>query len=275
MLSKYTSKALVVIDPQVKDKEELFEKTVNHLYNLDYVLNKKNFLQALKAREEAGNTELMPGVALPHAKSDSVEKLFLCIIILQEGIDFHNSEMGKAKIIFFFGTSNQYNKEYLQLLARSARLLKIEEFRKQLLESTEAEQIMQVLEKFDLQENQITESKKQFMMLITLHIEHKLDDLLTTLIELGVTNATVMESMSLKSRISLEIPLFSGMSYPGGKKPKESIVVISTIKDEMTAYRLVELLKENNLDMNKKGVGNIQIIEAPLLLGNPDEEIDL
>ncbi len=275
MLSNYVNKDLVIIEPQVKDKEELFEKMVNHLYNLDYILNKKSFLQALKEREEVSNTELMPGVALPHSRSDSVEKLFMSIVLIRNGLDFGNPEMGKAKIIFFFGTSDKFNKEYLQLLAKSARLLKIEEFREKLLQCHDPFDVIKLLDEYDKPEAEIEESKSHYTMIITLHEAHRVDDLLTTMVELGITNASVLNSISLSSKITLDVPVFSGMYYAEEKKHKESIVVICLVNDDKTAYRLAELLKENRLDFEKKGVGFIQIIETAMLIGNPDEEIEL
>lgn len=275
MLSHYTVKDLIIIDPQVKDKDDLFEKMVNHLYNLDYIFNKKGFLKALKEREKVANTELMAGVALPHSRSDSVEKLFLSIVIVREGIDFGNPDMGKAKIIFFFGTADKFNKEYLQLLAKSARLLKIEEFRERLLSCTDSDQVMMLLDEYDKPEEEIIEGDKQYMMLITLHNEQKLEDLLSSLIELGITNATIMESMSLKSRVSLDIPLFSGIDYVKDKKHKESIVVMCLTTDINHPERLAGLLKENDIDLECKGTGFIQIIESALLIGNPEEEVEL
>ena len=275
MLSHYVNKDLVIIEPQVKDKEELFEKMVNHLYNLDYILNKKDFLHALNERENVSNTELMPGVALPHSRSDSVEKLFMSIVIIKEGLDFGNPDMGKAKIIFFFGTSDKFNKEYLQLLAKSARLLKIEEFHDRLLHCKEPHQVINLLDEFDKPEVEVTESKTRYLMLITLHDSHRLDDLLTTMVELGITNASLLESTSLSSKITLDIPVFSGMYFSDDKKQKESVVIISQINDQNSALRLAEILKENKIDFNKKGVGYIQLIEISFLIGNPDEEIEL
>ncbi|MBW6516671.1 MAG: PTS sugar transporter subunit IIA [Candidatus Cloacimonetes bacterium] len=275
MLSHYINKDLVIIEPQVQNKEELFEKMVNHLYNMDYILNKKAFLQALQDREDVSNTELMPGIALPHSRSDSVEKLFMSIVLIKDGLDFGNPDMGKAKIIFFFGTSDKFNKEYLQLLAKSARLLKIEEFRDNLLQCKEPSQVIQLLDEYDKPEDEAEESKVYYTMIITLHETHRLDDLLTSMVELGITNASLMESTSLSSKISLDIPVFSGMYFDETKKHKESKVIICLINDQKTAHRLAELLKENNLDFNKQGVGFIQIIETSLLIGNPDEEIEL
>lgn len=275
MLSYYTNKDLVIIEPQVSSKEELFEKMVNHLYNLDYILNKKSFLLALNEREQLSNTELMPEIALPHSRCDSVEKLFLSIVLIKEGIDYGNPEMGKAKIIFFFGTSDKYNKEYLQLLAKSARLLKNDEFKEELLHANMPEQVIDLLDKYDKQEAETIDTKTHYLMIITLHKAHLLNELLTTLVELGITNATVLTTKSLHNIITLDILVFSGTLYADKKKHTDSEMVMCHINDLKIAHRLADLLRENKLDLEKPGNGFIQIIETDTLIGNPDEEIEL
>jgi len=267
MLSHYTNKDLVILNPEIKSKKELFEKMVNHLYNFDYIIHKKDFLQALLDREEVANTELMPGVALPHSRSETVEKLFLSIVIHREGIDYENEEMGKAKIIFFFGTSVKFNKEYLQLLAKSARLLKNEDFREKLLQTTSPAKVISLLDEFDRDEDSASESKTSYLMLITLHNSQRLNDVLSSLIELGITNASVIKVESLSNKISLDLPIFSSLYYDDKKRQKNSILITCQINDLKISHQLNELLVANGIDFNSKGTGFIQIVESEFILG--------
>ena len=102
MWKEILDKELIIINPEISSKKELFEKMVNHVYNHDYIVNQKKFLEALWNREEMSSTELISEFAFPHARSKVVEKLFVCIIIIKDGIDYNNPELGPAKIIFFF-----------------------------------------------------------------------------------------------------------------------------------------------------------------------------
>ena len=275
MLTHYTNENLIIIDPQTESKESLFDKMVNHLYNLDYVLNKKEFLQTLLEREQLSNTELMPGIALPHSRSESVVKPFLSIVIKKSGIEYGNPEMGKAKIIFFFGTSEKYNKEYLQLLAKSARILRDENLQAKLLECTTPSEVIALLNEYDRPDLMQSQNPNHYLMLITLHHAHRLDDLLTHLVELKITNASVIEASSLNNKLTFDVPAFSGLYYEDKKKQKESYLITCTIDDLEIATRLIEILKSNKLDFNKKGTGFVQIIESDMLLGNPEEHLDL
>ncbi|MCB5230970.1 MAG: PTS sugar transporter subunit IIA [Candidatus Cloacimonas sp.] len=275
MLTHYTNEDLIIIAPQVTTKESLFEKMVNHLYNLDYVLNQKEFLQTLIDREKISNTELMPGIALPHARSESVVKPFLSIVIKKEGIEYDNPEMGKAKIIFFFGTSEKYNKEYLQLLAKSARILRDKDLQERLINCSKPAEVIALLNEFDRSDLMQSEVPNRYLMLITLHLSHRLHDLLTFLVELNITNASVTQVSSLNKKLTFDVPAFSGLYYEDEKKQRESYIITCAINDINIASRLNEILKENNIDFAKQGTGFIQIIESDMVLGNPDEVLDL
>ena len=65
MWKEILDKKLIIINPKISSKKDLFEKMVNHVYNHDYVTNQKKFLAALWSREEMSSTELIPSVAFP------------------------------------------------------------------------------------------------------------------------------------------------------------------------------------------------------------------
>ncbi len=82
MWKKIIDKDLIVINPDIKDKQALNEGSVNLVYNKwDDILNRKQFLEALQEREKVSNTELIPGVAFPHARGEAAAWLFLSIVI--------------------------------------------------------------------------------------------------------------------------------------------------------------------------------------------------
>ncbi|MCD4797126.1 MAG: PTS sugar transporter subunit IIA [Candidatus Cloacimonetes bacterium] len=274
MWKKIIDKNLIVINPDVTTKRELFEGMVNHVYNHDYILNQKKFLKALNDREEMANTELMQGIALPHARSKVVEKLFMCIIIRKEGIEYDNSEMGKAKIIFFFGCSEEQNKEYLQLLAQANRLLRKPGFRKGLLEAGSVDEVAKVLEEFDDEEIETGEHKNH-LMILTLNEHNEAADVMNAMVELGITNASIIDATSMARKLAYELPVFAGLSYMAQGKSKRSTIILAHIESRDLAYKLSQLLKENGIDLDKKGVGFIQIIEVADIIGNYEEDIEL
>ena len=257
MWKNYINKDLIVINPEVKDKKALFEGLVNLVYNNDYILNRKQFLEALEERERVSNTELSPGVAFPHARSDAVAKLFLSIVISQTGVDYNNQEMGPAQIIFFFGCSPADVKEYLQLLAKSSRILRKKEVRERLLLCKTPDQVVDLLIEFSDEEIE-AQSDANYLMLLTLNKVVDLADVMSALVEAGITNASIVDSTSMAKKLAYEMPVFAGLSYMTPGKSKKSQLIFAYLENKSMANKLAKLLKEQKIDLDKKGVGYIQ-----------------
>lgn len=274
MWKKNIDKNLIVIDPEVRNKTELFEGLVNHAYKYDYIRNKKKFLQALTEREKMANTELVPGIALPHARTNATEKLFICIVIIKKGIDYDNPEMGPVKIVFFFGCNEEQNREYLQILAKSNRLLKKNEFREKLLNCLTADQVVELLAEYD-EEEQAGGDSGNYLLIMTLGEPSQADEVMSAMVELGITNASILEATSMAKKLAYELPVFAGLSYLAQGKSRQSNLIFAHVENKEIARKLAGLLKSNGIDLDKTGVGYIQLIKVDDVIGSFEEEIEL
>jgi len=274
MWKKIIDKNLVIINPEIKDKKALFEKLVNHVDKNDYILNRNQFLEALIERENVSNTELSPGIAFPHARSEAVARLFLSIVISKAGIEYDNPEMGPAQIIFFFGCSPADVKQYLQILAKSSRILKKEEFRRELLLCKKPDEVVDLLMQFSDDET-ADQDPNNYLMLLTLNDLDDMSEVMSTMIEAGINNASIVESVSMAKKLAYEIPVFAGLSFLAQGKSKKSQLIFACLESKKTAEKLVQLLKEIDLDLGKKGVGFIQLIKIDTIFGDPEEELEI
>jgi mannitol/fructose-specific phosphotransferase system IIA component (Ntr-type) len=265
---------MIIIDPQVKSKQELFEEMVNHAYNQDLVMNKKKFLNALLEREKMANTELIPGIALPHARTNATHKMFISIVILKKGLDYGNPEMGPVKIVFFFGCDENHNKEYLQLLAKSNRILKKKGFQEKLLQCETPDEVLELLTIFDDEVGE-EETGKKYLLLFTLYVPDKTTEVMNSMVELGITNATIVDATSMAKTLAYELPIFAGLSYMAQGKSKRSSLIFAHIENRNLARKLADLVKENGIDLSRKGVGYIQTIRVEDIIGNFEEDIEL
>lgn len=274
MWKKIIDKKLIVINPEVKNKKDLFKNMVTLAYNNDYITSKKSFYNSLMEREEKANTELIAGVGLPHARSESADKLFLSIIIMKDGLDYGNPDLGPVKIVFFFGCPEASNKEYLQLLAKSSRLLRNEDLRNRIIACETQDEVVALLEEFSISE-EIAEPKQNYLMVFTLNEPEHSQDILSAMVELGITNASIVESSSMAKKLAYEMPLFAGLAYMTSSKSKSSELILAHVEDKKIAFQLAKLLKENGIDLEKRGVGFIQLIKVDGIIGNFEEDIDL
>ncbi len=274
MWSNYINTDLIILNPVVKSKDELFSKMVNHAYNHDLIVKNDEFLSALKDRESKGNTQIMKDVALPHARSIHVERLFMQIVVFNDGFDYGNPDLGDIRVVFFFGSPDNSNKEYLQLIAKSSRLLRNQEFRDGIINARKPEDIMSILNKHDVDEAK--DRKLEFYtMKVIVHDEDVSDDVLSALAELGITNGTISECTSVARKIAYEIPVFAGFSYLNDEKSTKTFCIESIINNKDIGKKLYNILKENDIDLNNPNTGYIKLTPVEAIIGNIDENIDL
>ena len=274
MWSNYINKDLITLNPVVKGKDELFSKMVNHAYNLDLIVKNDEFLSVLKERESKGNTQIMKDVALPHARSIHVEKLFMQIVVFRDGFDYGNSDLGDVRLVFFFGSPDNNNKEYLQLIAKSSRLLRNKEFRDGIINAVTPEDIMAVLNRHDSEEAKFKRTD-YYTMKVIIHDEEMTNEVLSALAELGVTNGTISECTSIARKIAYEIPVFAGFGYLNDEKSTKTVCIESIINNRDISTKLYRILRENNIDLNNPNTGYIKLTRVEEIIGNTEENIDL
>lgn len=273
MWENIINEKMILINPEVSSKDELFNRIVDNAYQQDLILNKKKFLKSLFDRESVANTELIPGIAIPHARTNATHKLFVSIIIIKDGLDYDNPQMGPVRIIFFFGCDEMHAKEYLQLLAHSNRILKKQDFQQKLLLCQSPTEVMNLLAEFSEQKDE--ETVDNYLLLITLFKPDLTNDVLNSLVELGITNATLIDATSMAKKLAYEMPIFAGLSYMAQSKSKSSSLIFAHIRSRNVTDKLLNLLKGNGVDLNKKGTGFLMTIKADEILGNLDEDIEL
>jgi fructose-specific phosphotransferase system IIA component len=104
------------------------------------------FEQEVVRREREIPTGLQMGAALPHARSRVVKEIVMAFARLEEGVDFGASDQEPARLIFLFGVPNDQINDYLKLVARLCRLVKVKSFRKKLLAAKNPEEVIGLLQ---------------------------------------------------------------------------------------------------------------------------------
>ncbi len=84
----------------------------------------KAFINALKEREEIMTTGIGFGIAVPHAKLESVHKLAFAIGISKKGIDFNSIDGQPVHLVVLVAAGERQHKEYLKLLSKIMSVLK-------------------------------------------------------------------------------------------------------------------------------------------------------
>ncbi len=110
---------------------------------------KESIIAAIMKREELGSTGIGKGVAVPHTKHPSVDKLVATIALSSSGVDFASLDGEDVFILFLLVSPPDRPGDHLRALENISRHLRNDSFCKFLRQSTSAQAVMELLEEAD------------------------------------------------------------------------------------------------------------------------------
>ena len=109
----------------------------------------EGIVKAIMKREELGSTGIGRGVAVPHTKHPSVNRLVGTVAVSPEGIDFDSLDGDPVHLFFLLVSPPDRPGDHLRALENISRQLRDETFCKYLKASKSSEDIQQLLEEAD------------------------------------------------------------------------------------------------------------------------------
>jgi PTS system fructose-specific IIA component/PTS system nitrogen regulatory IIA component len=104
---------------------------------------------AIMKREELGSTGIGRGVAVPHTKHSSVERLVGTVGVSSEGVDFNSLDGDKVQLFFLLVSPLDRPGDHLRALENISRQLRDETFCRFLKQAKTGQDIQQLLEEAD------------------------------------------------------------------------------------------------------------------------------
>lgn len=102
-------------------------------------------LRVFQDREALASTGVGSGVAIPHGRLGTVDRLAAALAICPGGVDFDSVDGQPVHIFVAVLAPERHTGEHLKALARISRLLRDEKVRRRLLEAGDAAQALQVV----------------------------------------------------------------------------------------------------------------------------------
>lgn len=116
-----------------RNREETLKELAHRSFTSLHLLDAEAFYQAVIQREKLSSTALGMGVAIPHAKMESLPHFFIALAILQQPIAWNAIDGSLVQLIFLIGGKEEPQADYLRLLSALTQVIKDEEIRKKLL----------------------------------------------------------------------------------------------------------------------------------------------
>jgi mannitol/fructose-specific phosphotransferase system IIA component (Ntr-type) len=109
----------------------------------------ESIVKAIMKREELGSTGIGRGVAVPHTKHPSIDRLVGTVAVSSEGVDFDSLDGERVHLFFLLISPPDRPGDHLRALENVSRQLRDETFCKFLKQAKNTEDIVQLLEEAD------------------------------------------------------------------------------------------------------------------------------
>lgn len=129
-------------------KEEALLALVKATVKIKQLPDEDKFYEAILEREKIVSTGIGMSVAIPHAKLASYHEFFVTIGILRKGVDWNALDSSPVRLIFMIGGPDDKQTEYLQILSSLTMALRDENLRKEMLEATTPEEVLNLFEQY-------------------------------------------------------------------------------------------------------------------------------
>lgn len=142
-LLKKESIALAV---KPKDKQDAIDMLVGLQEKSGNIADVTAYKKGILAREEQGSTAVGEGIAIPHAKSEAVKAPSLAAITVPDGVDYESLDGEPSNLLFMIAAPDNGD-VHLEVLSRLMTILMDEDFRKELLNVSNADEFLAVIDK--------------------------------------------------------------------------------------------------------------------------------
>lgn len=152
-ISDLLSKNVIIPDLEASGRDEVFEKLINCLSDEDLLDSSDEALKALRDREEILSTGIGEGLAIPHAKMDSLDDFLAAFARIPEGVDFKSLDGKPAHLVFLLLSPKGEAGRHVRVLARVSRILKNASFRERLMDAGTEDSIFDLILEADDEKN--------------------------------------------------------------------------------------------------------------------------
>jgi mannitol/fructose-specific phosphotransferase system IIA component (Ntr-type) len=118
-------------------KKDVLRELVAAAASSKEVRDERGLLEAIYEREGILSTGIGLGIAVPHAKIETVDDFVVCVGVSPAGVDFDALDQSPAHVVVLIAAPVGRQRDYLGLLAQVTVTLKDEDVRRRIIEAAE------------------------------------------------------------------------------------------------------------------------------------------
>lgn len=139
----------ISLNNNYQDKEELLSKLVDLASNSNKIIDIEKCKKAVYDREDVMSTGVGKGIAIPHAKTDSINNTVAALITLEGGIDFKSLDKKDVNIAFLLLSEPINIGNHLRMLSQISKLLNNESLRDNIIHAKSSQEVIDVINRFE------------------------------------------------------------------------------------------------------------------------------
>ncbi|MDD5668931.1 MAG: PTS sugar transporter subunit IIA [Candidatus Omnitrophica bacterium] len=147
MLSDHLKKECCIMDLKAETVEGAIREISERLNGM--VLDRQTFVLDVLAREKLNSTGIGYGVAIPHARTNSVKNLVIGFGRAVRGIDFNAIDGQKVNFVFVMGAHPREIRQSLGVLSELSKLTLTQSFRDSLKAVTTSEEVIALFKSYE------------------------------------------------------------------------------------------------------------------------------
>jgi fructose-specific phosphotransferase system IIA component len=150
-LSDFVIRDAIVVDLQATTKVEAIREMVQSLHRAGQLPDEdvESVIRAILNREELGSTGIGMGVAVPHTRHATLNRLIGTVALSRKGVDFAALDGDPVNIFFLLVSPQNQPGDHLRALENISRHLKDERFVRFLRQAQTQREVIDVLEEAD------------------------------------------------------------------------------------------------------------------------------
>lgn len=146
-ISDFVIREAILVGLKASDKEGVIREMVEALRATGHVkaAAEEGIVKAILKREQLGSTGIGRGVAIPHTKHESVDRLIGAVAISKDGLPFESLDNEPVHIFFMLISPQDRPSEHLRALESVSKCLRDDGFCRFLRQAKSREEIWELL----------------------------------------------------------------------------------------------------------------------------------
>jgi mannitol/fructose-specific phosphotransferase system IIA component (Ntr-type) len=138
-------KNAILPDLKAIDKTDLLKQMAYYLASLYTLKDPAMITQRILDREAEMTTGIGFGIAIPHARIEGIEKVYMIVGRCINGIEFAAIDENPVQILFMLISPKNTSEEHTKILSSLSKIMSVSDIRQRMIEAASVDEFLAVL----------------------------------------------------------------------------------------------------------------------------------